>query len=78
MKKSEVGSKEPKSNGEFNRGMQDKASAKIKYQTAEFLVNGGSIEQIAHGEMTAETKGTTALRINHEKVADGFKIKQDA
>ena len=65
MKKSEVGSKDPKSSGEFNRGMQHKASAKIKYQTAEFLVNGGNIEQIENGVMQALSKGPQPIKISN-------------
>ncbi|PHS60948.1 MAG: hypothetical protein COB12_12530 [Flavobacterium sp.] len=66
MKKSEVGSKDPKSAGEKNNLFsQAKASAKIKYQTAEFLVNGGNIEQIENGVMIGDGKGHTALRINN-------------
>ena len=66
MKKSEVGSKESKSSGvKNNLCAQAKASAKIKYQTAEFLVNGGVVEHVEFGTMKTDVKGTTALRINN-------------
>ncbi|PHS61654.1 MAG: hypothetical protein COB12_11995 [Flavobacterium sp.] len=66
MNKSEVGSKEPKSAGEKNNlCVQAKASAKIKYQTAEFLAKGGSIEQIENGVMQALSKGPQPIKINN-------------
>ena len=77
--KSEVGSTESKSSGAKNNlCAQAQKSAEIKYKTAEFLVNGGVVERVEFGTMKTDVKGTTALRINHEKMVDGFKIKQDA
>ena len=76
MKKLEIGDKRPLSHGYTVDHEAKKAESDlIEAQTAEFIANKGSIEQVAFGTMKADTKGTTALRINHEKVAEHFKTK---
>ena len=40
---------------------------KLDKQKAEFIKGGGAIEEVEFGVMNTENKGTTALRINHER-----------
>jgi len=76
MKKLEVGDKRPLSHGyTVDHGAQKVKQAEIQSKTDAFLAKGGEIEQVESGTMKGDTKGHTALRINHEQVADGFKTK---
>ena len=68
MKKVEVGDKRPLSNGyTVDRDAKKAESDLIEEQTAEFLANKGKVQEVEFGVMNTENKGTTALRINHER-----------
>ena len=46
---------------------------KLDKQKAEFLSNGGKVQEVEFGVMNTENKGTTALRINHERNQEKLK-----
>ena len=72
----EKGEKRPLSHGlVLTPSSQQAARDKIQSKTEAFLEQGGAIEKVEFGTMKADTKGHTALRINYEKEADGFKTK---
>lgn len=76
MKKTEVGDKRVLSHGYVVDHDAQKAKHElIQSKTDVFLAKGGSIKEIENGVMVGDVKGHTALTINHEKVADGFKTK---
>ena len=76
MKKREVGEKRALSPGyTVDREAKKAESDLIEEQTAEFIAKKGKVQEVEFGVMKADTKGITALRINHEQVADGFKTK---
>ena len=68
MKKVEVGDKRPLSHGyTVDRDAKKAESDLIEEKTAEFLANKGEVQEVEFGVMNTENKGTTALRINHER-----------
>ena len=68
MKKREVGEKRPLSHGyTVDHEAQAKASADIQSQTEVFLSQGGKIQYVESNVMQDVKKGSTALRINHDK-----------
>ena len=76
MKKREVGEKRPLSPGLISNPPSNQAKRdEIEKQTAEFIAKKGKVQEVEFGVMKADTKGITALCINHEQVADGFKTK---
>ena len=80
MNHSELVKSKEKTDKQSSKDINNLVSAKIRQdkldkQTAKFLDDGGKVQEVEFGTMKADTKGYTALRINHEQVADGFKPK---
>ena len=70
MKHSELvkAKEEKKSSKDINNLVSAKIRQdKLDKQKAEFLASGGKVQEVEFGVMNTENKGTTALRINHER-----------
>ena len=68
MKKIEVGDKRVLSPGyTVDRDAKKAQSDLIKEKTAAFIANKGEVQEVEFGVMNTENKGTTALRVNHER-----------
>lgn len=65
-KNREVGEKR-KLSYPLDRSIKQAESDFIACKTAEFLANKGEVQEVEFGVMNTENKGTTALRINHER-----------
>ena len=67
-----VESKKAREDKPSSKDINNLVSAKLRQdkldkQKAEFLASGGKVQEVEFGVMNTENKGTTVLRINHER-----------
>ena len=67
-----VESKKSREDKPSSKDINNLVSAKLRQdkldkQKAEFLASGGKVQEVEFGTMKGDTKGHTALRINHER-----------